>query len=469
MNLCRSKWVRLLALLAVSAPVGAQEVPPPKAVPVGEPAVEEPVAEPSGAPALEKPRETGSRSGQFVVRGSGLAERGSVAVQAEDTKRDLLRLLGAEDEWKSKVVIELHGRPGDPRPARTVATRFWVTPQGFRLQLDVNLARGIEHDRFKYAVLSMLIYEWSLRGRGHDIAGERLRVRPWLVEGLREAIRWRAGNSDRELYQAMFERGGLFDLEELLNVRESAYDGFDAATRSAFRVSSGALVMALLGQGAGREAFQTMLREVAVFEGETPLLLRRHFPGLNLSEGSLAKWWALQLATMAESPLVEVLGVAETERALTAALRLHLVGEDGPVEIPGLDEWAQLSGLPEAERAEAVRGAQDALVRLSYRCFPSFRPLLVGYQQILQELAEGRGTKIAERLAELDEQRLLMRGRAVQGRDYLDWFEITRAREVSGDFSDYLQMIEELRRPPDHAEDPMSLYLDDLQEAFERK
>jgi hypothetical protein len=409
-----------------------------------------------------------SRSGQFVIRGSGLAERGSVAVQAEDAKSEMLRLLGTEDEWKSKVLIILHGRPGDPRPPRTVASNLFVTGQGFRLQLDVNLSRGIEHDRFKNAVLSMLIYEWSLRGRGAEIEGERLRVRPWLVEGLREAIRWRAGRSDRRIYQAMFERGGLFDLEELLNTRESEFEKFDAATRAAFRVSSGALVMALLGQGDGREAFRAMLREVAVFEGETPLLLRRHFPGLNLSADSLAKWWALQLANMAESPLVDILSVVETERALASALRLHVTGEEGPQELPGLDRWAELAELPGPERVEAVRGAQDSLVRLGYRCFPSFRPLIAEYQKILQELAEDEPSDTAERLARLEEQRLLMVERSGQGRDYLDWFEITRASDVSGDFADYLRLRKELRRPPNHANDPLSQYLDDIQEVFER-
>ena len=226
--------------------------------------------------------------------------------------------------------------------------------------------------------------------------------------------------------------------------------------------------MALLGQGDGRKAFQAMLREVAAFDGEAPLLLRKHFPDLNLSEDSLAKWWALQMANMAEAPLTEVLGVVETERALAVALRLHVVGEDGPVEIPGLEQWAVLVGLPPGDRVEAVRGAQDALVRLSYRCFPSFRPMIGEYQKILKELAEDEAKEIARRLAELDEQRRLMVERSGQGRDYLDWFEITRARRVSGEFTDYLRVIEELRRPADHADDPLSLYLDDMQEAFER-
>lgn len=462
------RWIAAAIWVAAVMCAGAQQEVPPRARPVEEaPVLVKPV-ERLEAPGGKRPDQTESRSGQFHIRGSGLAERGSVAVLAEDTKQALLRLLGADDDWKTPVVIVLHGRPGDPRPPRTVASQLFVTPQGFRLQLDINLARGIEHDRFEHAVLSMLIYEWSLRGRGQGIAGERLTVRPWLAEGFREAILWRAGRSDRQLYQGLFESGGLFDLEELLACGEGAFDGFDAATRSAFRVSSGALVMALLGQGDGRKAFQAMLREVAAFDGEAPLLLRKHFPDLNLSEDSLAKWWALQMANMAEAPLTEVLGVVETERALAVALRLHVVGEDGPVEIPGLEQWAVLVGLPPGDRVEAVRGAQDALVRLSYRCFPSFRPMIGEYQKILKELAEDEAKEIARRLAELDEQRRLMVERSGQGRDYLDWFEITRARRVSGEFTDYLRVIEELRRPADHADDPLSLYLDDMQEAFER-
>ena len=36
--------------------------------------------------------------------------------------------------------------------------------------------------------------------------------------------------------------------------------------------------------------------------------------------------------------------------------------------------------------------------------------------------------------------------RSADGRDYLDWFEITRARAASGEFADYLRLKEDLRR-----------------------
>lgn len=472
-------WLQVLAALATLAAdprAAAQDTPPkaiPRAVPVAEPAAEPATATARPAPpdpaAPQAPREqrSVSRSGQFIVHGSGPLERGTVAVMAEDLKADLLRLLAAEDGWKSPVVVELHD---DPRPRRSVESQLFVIGNQFRLQLDVFLARGIDHERFDHAVLAMLAYEWTLRGRpGHEVAGQRLQVRPWLVEGLREAVRWRNQRSDRRLYAAMFASGGLFKLDDLLAAGERDFDKLDGAARAAFKVSAGALALALLEQPDGRAAFRALLAEVAVFDGETPLLLRKHFPDLNLSEQSLAKWWALQIANMSEPALTEALSVPETEAALATALRLHVPGPDGLAAEVGLDQTDGFADLPEADRIAAVRPAQDALVRLSYRCFPSFRPLLEDYQKLLQQLVEGRPKGVAERLAELQSMRRTMVARAADGRDFLDWFEITRAEETSGEFDEYLRMKEDLRRKRPGGNDPVSLYLDRLQQSFARE
>jgi hypothetical protein len=456
----RAAWAA--AWLAAAAAAGE---PAPRAVPVAEPVAGEAAANPPEvAPEVARDARSVSRSGQFVIRGSGPAQRGSVAVMAEDTKAELLRLLAAGDDWKSPVVVQLHD---DPRPRRSVESRLFVIEGQFRLQLDLFVARGIDIERFDHAVLAMLVCEWTLRGRGAEVAGEQLQVRPWLVEGLREAVRWRAKKSDRRLYAAIFETGGLFDLDGLLGMDGPGFERLDAAARAAFQVSAGALVLALLEQPDGRAAFRALLAEVAVFDGETALLLRRHFPGLNLSERSLAKWWALQIANMSEPALTEALGVAETETALETALRLHVPAADGITTPAGIEAADRLAGLSAAERAAAVRPAQDALVRLSYRCFPSFRPMLADYQQLLQQLADGKGGQAAGRLDELGALRRRMVERAADGRDYLDWFEITRAQDASGEFDNYLRLQEELRREHGHGGDPVSRYLDRIQQAFD--
>ena len=251
----------------------------------------------AGAAAPAGPDWVVSRSNQFRVTGGDSLLRGTVALLAEETKDELLNLTGEKDDWKVPVTIRLHGKPGDPLPARTVSMRLLVVEGVSELRLDVHLSRGIEQERFKRAVTAALLYERALKKR----AGRRCRTgrclcRRGSADGLREATAWRLNQSDRRLYEALFKRGGLFKIDDLFAVSDSRFEDMDAAMRAAFRVSSGALVMALLEQPQGKEGFRAFLTEVAAYEGEMPGLLRKHFPELNLSETSLAKWWALQLA-----------------------------------------------------------------------------------------------------------------------------------------------------------------------------
>jgi hypothetical protein len=243
----------------------------------------------------------------------------------------------------------------------------------------------------------------------------------------------------------------------------------DGATRAAFRVSSGAMVMSLLGQPDGKEAFRGFLDEVASHGGEMEPLLARHFPGLSLSENSLAKWWALQMANMGGlNVLGDLMGIEATERALEEALHLDFRDGEGLVVRKPLAEWSGLGHVPSADKVAAVRGAEEALVRLSYRSFPAYRELLRGYQSVLLSIATGRGGDIDNRLKDLADRRAALVGRSARGRDFLDWFEITRAREVSGEFDDYIRLKERLAEGPRPRKDRVSAYLDRMDGMFRR-
>jgi hypothetical protein len=414
--------------------------------------------------------EVRSRSGQFRVIGGDSLLRGSVALLAEQTKDELLRVTAGKDEWKIPVAIRLHGAAGDPMPARTVVMSLLVVEGVAGLRIDVHLSRGIEQVRFKRGVTKALLYERVLATGAAAAEGRALSVPPWLAEGLCEAASWSLNESDRRLYEALFRHGGLFKLDALFSTDELAHEEMDGASRAAFRVSSGALVMALLEQPRGREEFRGFLAEAAAHEGEMPVLLRKHFPGLNLSESSLAKWWALQLAAKGGvNPLVDVLTIAQSEAALGEALRLNVRGGDGIAVQKPLSSWPDAAAMDGPGRAEAVRQAQDSLVRLSYRCFPAYRPLLGEYQTVLDAIARGRTDGVAEKLARLDEARGGMMARAERARDYLDWFEITRARETSGAFDDYQRLKERLRENPRLRDDGISAYLDRMDRIFHRR
>ncbi|MEN9974345.1 MAG: hypothetical protein RLZZ282_351, partial [Verrucomicrobiota bacterium] len=436
---------RLLALGCLCASSVAEE-PIPRATQVTEPP---PQSAPSG------PEWVVSRSNQFRISGGESLVRASVAMLAEETKDDLLNLTAEKDAWKTPVIVRLYGKPGDPLPARTVMMRLIIIEGISEIHLDVHLSRGIEHERFQRALTTALLYERSLRtqqpARDPDA---RLLVPPWLAVGLRETTAWHLDRCDRRLYEALFKQGGMFKIDELFAVNENAFEEMDAATRAAFRVSAGAMVMALLEQPLGKDGFRSFLTQVATYEGEMPGLLRQHFPELNLSETSLAKWWALQFANQGGlNLLTDILTISQTESALVEALHLNVHTPEGIIQPQPLAHWPELAALNAPERVAAVRIAQDALVRLSYRCFPSYRSLLTDYQKVLNAIATNKTKDVAQQLASLEETRATMSTRASRARDYLDWFEITRARETSGAFDDYLRLKDQLKSNPHRRKD----------------
>lgn len=464
--------------------VAAQETPPPQALPVEEPVV--PV-EPGGNVA-PPPAETKalSRSGMFRVSGGEQAQRSSVALLLEQSKDDFETLLRDRDvdlekqaakksaffepggsgseSFKVPVQVEIIANPDRPPVEYSVG----YTEQSFALGIRIRMDRGINHELLDRAALTVLLYERSLRNAKPGEMKDALVIRPWLVEGLAEAAKWREGTADRRIYEGVFRRGGGFSMDELFELPERSFARLDSASRLAFRALSGALVMALLEQPQGRGAFRAFAGEAALFSGEMPVLLRKHFPDLNLSERSLAKWWALTLAKLVQPQLSEVLPIRETEQGLEEALQFHSRDADGNAVNRGIGDWEMVADLEPYDRLEAVRPAEDGLTRLSYRCFPSYRPMITEYQQILRDIAGGGRDGIAERLAELAEQRKTMVDRGVMARDYMDFFEISRARSLSGEFEDYLKLKKELElRPRPKRRDRITDYLDTMQKAYE--
>ena len=418
-----------------------------------------------------------SSSGQFRVIGGEANDRGNIAMLAEQAKDELLRLTGEQvltvekkSDWKVPVDIVLYGKSGDAMPSRTIATQILVSETSYTVKLDVHLSRGIEPERFKYATTAALIYERALRNRSVQQDDTRFLVPPWLVSGLREATAWRLNQSDRRLYEALFKTGGLFKIDDLFAVDAAGFEDMDGAMRAAFRVSCGALVMALLEQPQGKEGFRACLADIATFAGEPPVLLRKHFPELNLSETSLSKWWALQLANIGGQNLAtDVLTIARTDAALSEGLRLNFRNPEGILQQKELTAWPEIAALSEPERVKSVQLAQDALVRLSYRCFPSYRPLIAEYQLALGGIVKNTTPDLAAKLEDLATRRTTMMAKAQRARDYLDWFEITRARETSGAFDDYMRLKDRLKANPRRRTDPLSTYLDRMDAIFSRK
>ncbi|WP_035603512.1 hypothetical protein [Haloferula sp. BvORR071] len=502
--------IRLSLLLAASACIAAAQQAPPKpapqvteeapppAIPVEEPGEAPPpvaevveespiIIEPGGnVPRPAANDRVVSRSGMFRVTGGESGQRGSVALLLEQTKDYFEALMrnntakpgekpdditgigapkGQMEQFKIPVDVILADKP----VPRDVAYEVVVTPHAFFLRIRLHLARGLDHELLERAALNVLLYERALRDMKPEAYDENPVVRPWLVEGLMEAEKWRSNRADRRIYEGVFRQGGGFTPDEIFELSEGNYRRLDGASKLSFRALSGALVMALLEQPDGRDAFRSFCGEAARFSGEMPVLMRKHFPQLNLSANSLAKWWQLRLAQMTKPDLTEVLSVTKTELALEEALKFQLHDDQGNPVIKDFGAWKEVSALKEPDRIEAVRNADEALTRLSYRCFPSYRALLNEYQLILREVMSGKtNEKITMQLEDLTTQRQMRVQRAQRARNYLDFVEITQAREVSGQFDDYMRLKEEMElRPRAERHDRVTGTLDTMDKVFE--
>ena len=451
----------------------------PQAIPVEDAPVPEqpvPVVPGGNVPKAKVDESVYSKSRLFRVTGGEGATRASVALQLEQHKNDFEELIEDKvSKFKVPVNVYLTAEAGkQPVEYDLVETEdtsgAGVAGGSFGLGIRIHPDPGIDHDLLERAALTVLLYERSLRSVKPGELDAALVVRPWLVEGLVEAQKWKTGRADRRLYEGVFRRGGGFTMDELFELSDRSYQQLDGASRLSFRALSGALMMALLEQPQGKEAFRSFCGDAARYSGEMPVLLRKHFPDLNLSEKSLAKWWALTLAKLVQPTLTEVLPVLDTERELAAALQFHTRDVDGNALDRGLETWREILALKDVERAEAVRPADDGLVRLSYRCFPSYRPIILEYQQVLRDLVAGKDNKIEQRLVELSDQRAVRAQRATRARDYLDFFEISRARDLSGEFDDYMRLKKELElRPRPKRVDRLTDVLDTMQKAYEPK
>ncbi len=487
---------RLFLLLAAALPAAAEEAPPPAAIPVEDTAaavVPDPgpqVVAPGGnIPQPRAEERAVSRSGMFRVSGGGPGwgtHRSAVALLLEQAKDDFEELMRERtepvekelgtgkfvtpeeklDDFKIPVDVVLVDKEEEP----SLSYHLSNTGTSFILGIRIHMARGLDHEQMERAALTVLLYERALREADPRDHEEVLVVRPWLVEGLIEAKKWRAGTADRRLYEGVFKQGGGFTLDELFEVSEKSLARLDGTSKLAFRALSGALVMALLEQPHGRGAFRSFCGEAARFSGEMPLLLRKHFPELNLSRKSLAKWWALTLAKLVQPKLTEVLSIRETEEGLDDALQFHTRDAEGNALNRGIDSWRAILSLEKGERVAAVKPAEERLVRLSYRCFPSYQSILREYQQILRDISAGEDDDLSTRIAELAEQRLVRMERALRARDYLNFIEISGARELSGEFADYMHLQKELEaRPRAPRKDRVTRTLDTMERTYERR
>lgn len=406
--------------------------------------------------------------GRVTFTGGNQPLRIAMVQDADKMIKQLDELAGQLAGKAFPIYVQLY--PAVEGKPSAMKRTFFVSEQGeskYRLQIDLRLGAGGSFDRreFERKLLEMVVIERALRSLPPEETADKVEVRPWLVDGLLEAIVWRKGRGDRRMYASLMESGGWIEVEQLVDRVSTAE--LDVLSRELFRASSGALVMALLSQSQGQASLGVFLGKVAVFEGEQLTLLRTHFPQVNLGRSGLERWWMLQVAAMSEKKLTEAMTIPETEERLGKILQLNLKDTNGrPMQV-GLDSWRLVADLKtKEERIEAARHTADLLAHLSFRSFPTYRPVIGGYIRILSDLAEGKTKDLDERMTNLETYRNAEMERHTKLVDLLDWYHLANVKEESSEFEDYFRVRDNLRKSSYKRTDPMNQYLDRVQQAF---
>ena len=410
-----------------------------------------------------------SRSRQFVVYAKDGALRGAVGTVGDDTKDAILHALGQQDEWKIPVVVDLRApEPGLPDAHSPVRLSFGQTGTGLKIELDLQLGDAARGTRIRDELVRTLLLEMAYRN--YDGLGVGTAVTlppPWLVEGFSAYVDNVEDGVSASMFAALLPTTQTMPISDFLARDPSA---MDSTSRAVYRAYSYNLVSLLLqdveGGRAGMLSFIHDLPKLPAEEARSAGVLAQHFSQLAASPDGLEKWWTLGLARLASTDQFHPYSVQETEEHLVPLLSFQSLpdffNDTATTEIYTLDDFEEFTG--HKQNKGLLEGARRGLVELSGRANPLSRPIILGYQEVVQTLAQEHTKGVAVRLQTLAAERK----RVLKARDgiadYLNWYEATQVSDQSGDFENYFRTAKQLAQPQTvHRPDAISTYLDGLE------
>ncbi|HMJ06015.1 MAG TPA: hypothetical protein VK474_07140 [Chthoniobacterales bacterium] len=412
--------------------------------------------------AAAPPERSLSSSRQFIVYGLDARRRGGICELAERCKQDVLHLLGpkARDNWQTPIVIQARYPEADRPEVAPAQLRVSQTGHGLKFQLDFHLTADLSLPRIERELLRAIFLEMIYRDRAEIPPGTALVEPPdWLLEGTLALAPARDSTFIAQSL-ATAAAGKTLTLEEFLRQKWSL---LDSPSRTLYRAYSAALVSVLAENEAGRLRLARFLSDLPDAGNDALADLKAHFPEVGARAGEIENAWENQISRLDGSARYRVLSCAETERELGELLRVH-VGATAAPKIYALEEFPRFVRDPAA--LQDLKRLTTELLLLSARANPLYRPIIGEYQEIAALLVRRKTRKIPRRLAELRETREHLSRQMNAIADYLNWFEATQARTLSGAFREYLRAAELAQEPEPRRRDPISVYLDALETQF---
>jgi hypothetical protein len=405
------------------------------------------------------PTHSVSPSREFVIYGGDAALRGMISELAEQTKSNLLELLHQRDEWKTAVVINLHSQQANLPEVPSADIRVSQTGFGVKLQLDLTVSPDLDGSLIERQILRAILFEMIYRDHSDFAPGTALVEPPdWLMEGV---LALTPGRERKSLVEALSTTDKGKSLEEFLGQH---FDLLDSAGRTLYRAYSTALVQLLL-EGGGRARLARYITNLSQTSNDPVADLKAQFPQLR---DDLEKKWRSTMARLSEHQTYQSLSFFESERRLDEMLRIKISDRSrnpGKSKEPDLSELARRKASPDEKAALAQMS--EALMLLVGTTHPVLRPVAREYEQVAALLARGKRRGIAKRLSRLDSTRQQLADRMSEIDDYMNWFEATQMQNWSGAFRDYLKAADQSQLSAPKRRDPLSVYLDALEDQIE--
>jgi hypothetical protein len=398
-----------------------------------------------------------SPSRQFVIYGTDAQLRGAVSDLAERTKADFLALLRQRDNWAVPIVVNLQPQQANLPEIPPADLRFSQTGFGLKLQVDLIISKKLDASVMQRELLRATLLEMIYRKQSRIAAGSAFVEPPdWLVDGVLAL----APGSDRgQLIEALSTAAKTEPLETFLR-QHPAF--LDSTGRTLYRAHAFALVQMLIDGKNGPARLAQYIGHLSNVFSEPLTDLKTQFPFL---EGDAEGTWQLTLNRLRKLNTYQLFTFSESERRLDELSRVKISEANEPIRPFGLDELARHK-ISASEKMALSQLNRELLVFVA-QANPVLRPIAREYQEIVALLARGKRKRIAKRLLRLEVTRKQLAARMSDIDDYMNWFEATQMKSRSGNFTDYLKAVNHSQLSAPKRHDPLSVYVDALEDQFE--
>jgi hypothetical protein len=410
----------------------------------------------AGRVAAEPKLHSTSTSRQFIVYGSDVRVRGALCDLAEKTKANLLNLLRLSDNWKTPLVVNLDYPQANLPEAPLSHFDFGQSGSGLKLQLNLLLTGDLNGRAIQRELLRAILIEMIYRSRT-DIAAGSHYIAPadWLIDGILQLAPGRDSDEAAYLLQTLVANKKIEPLEDILKERR---DLLEPPSRRVHDAYSMALVQLLRDSPDGPRRLAQYIEDLPEAPNDSLADLRVHFP--SVLGHAATKWWVLSVARLSATDRYEMFSAPETARRLDLLLHFSIAGRDGKARDFLLSDYKTFLKLPAARAS--MEQLQQQLLLLGARAHPAYRDIVQEYSELVALLAHGKTRKVAPRLTRVASYRAVIDDQRHEIVDYMNWYEATQLKNMSGAFADVLRKASEAEAPP-RRRDAISVYLDSIE------